>query len=172
MASAYWGYVYFTWGHTRVTDYDSDENMSFEFNDLGLSKIIKALSAENVHVKVGILGDGNGRSDGEKTNAEIGAIHEFNGRSFLRMPLIEHLNNELLDKGAFDEETLKAIVKEGSLVPWMKKAGVIAENVIQKAFDTGGYGKWRPSNMKYKKTKMTLIETRQLRKAITSKVEG
>lgn len=154
-----------------MSDYDNDENSSFEFKDLGLKKIAEALGQTEAHIKIGILGDGKPRNDGEKTNAEIGAIHEFNGRSFLRMPIIDHLQVPLLDAGAFDEETLKQIKKDGSLAPWLKKVAVVAENVIQKAFETGGYGKWKPSIMKYKKTKMTLIETRQLRKSITSKVE-
>lgn len=61
-----------------------------ELDTKNLDKFIKALSKRISNVKIGILG-GGARDDG-KTNAEIGAIHEFGTstmpqRSFLRVQI-------------------------------------------------------------------------------------
>lgn len=150
----------------------------------GLDKLLKALKAKPPIARVGIIGESkNERSakEGSKkeppTNSEIGAAHEYGSpkhnlpqRSFLRVPLIDHLGSEMNKKGALGEEELKEVIKSGSIIPWMKKIAVLAEEIIQKAFDTGGFGKWPASNMKRKKVKKTLIETTQLRDSITSEV--
>jgi phage gpG-like protein len=111
------------------------------------------------------------------TNAAIGAIHEFGvpgkmpQRSFLRMPITEQLQKELESHGAFGPEELKKVVKEGSTVPWLHRIAVVAEKIVGDAFATGGFGKWRPSDMKYKTVHQTLVETQQLRNSITSEVK-
>ena len=130
-------------------------------------------------VVVGVLAGKNPRTDAEKkstqTNAEIGAAHEFGTsktprRSFLRMPISENLEKFLQSAGAFDKKTIEKVVKSGSLIEWMKQVGVTAEKVVQTAFATGGFGQWKPSNMKNKKIHLTLVESTQLRNSITSEV--
>lgn len=146
-------------------------------NDRKLRDFVKALKNTKVVVQVGILGDKNNRGgNGNKTNAEIGMKHEFGlegmpVRSFLRMPLNEQLKADLEDAGAFEADVLKEVIRSGSVGAWLKKIGVVAEAVILKAFDSGGFGKWVPSNMKNKKNKQTLVETQQLRNSITSAVK-
>lgn len=110
------------------------------------------------------------------TNATVGAAHEFGTtklpqRSFLRVPLTENLQGALETSGAFDKTALNEVVRTGSLDPWIKKAGVVAESVVLGAFDTGGYGKWPPSDMTKKENHQTLVETQQLRNAITHEVK-
>lgn len=142
----------------------------------GLEKLLKALkNSKPPKVKIGILGAKANRSGSELTNADIGAMHEFGTtslpqRSFLRVPLADNLKKEMMGSGAFDKSTLIEVIKSGSFIPWLKKVAIMAEGIVADAFDSGGFGKWRPSNMKGKKNEQTLVETQQLRNSITSEI--
>lgn len=114
--------------------------------------------------------------NGVRNNAEIGAKHEFGEdgmpqRSFLRVPLIDHLNKYIESSGLFSKQVLQQVIAERSIRAWVQNIGLVAETVIGEAFDSGGFGKWKPSNMKYKKVHQTLVETQQLRNSITSEVK-
>lgn len=144
-----------------------------EFNIKGLEKIIKALKTDP-RARVGVLGNKAARasSDGSENNATIGARHEYGTaklkqRSFLRMPISRELNKEMERSGLLDKTTLSEVVKEGTLVPWMRKVAILAEACVLRAFDTGGFGLWPPSDMTRKKNHQTLVETQQLRNSIT-----
>lgn len=146
----------------------------FEFNDLGLGELEKVIKEiNNLKIKVGILGSKDNR-EGDGSNASIGKIHEFGigmpTRSFLRMPLIEKMQNAVDESGALSRDALREILKKDGAIAWAKKIGILAEAVISDAFSTGGFGKWEKSNMKYKKVHMTLVETQQLRNSIVSEV--
>lgn len=151
-------------------------NIVIEINTKGLDKIIRALKGKLPEARVGILGNKAARpSGGPQNNAEVGAQHEFGDshlpvRSFLRMPIMDNLQKYLERSNAFDKDTLKKVVNSGSITEWMKKIAVVSESIISDAFATGGFGKWRPSNMENKKNKQTLVETQQLRNSITSEV--
>ena len=155
----------------------SDDGTTLEVK--GLEGLLKALKARIPLARVGILAGktvrGGGKSK-EPNNAQIGAIHEFGGgnspqRSFLRVPISEQLHVRLKKSGALTEAVLKDVVRSGTVIPWLKKVAVMAEGIVADAFDTGGFGKWLPSNMKYKKNHQTLVETQQLRNSITSEVK-
>jgi hypothetical protein len=146
----------------------------------GLDRLIRALKAKSPTARVGILGSKAARKSEDLksplNNAEIGALYEFNdgskpGGSFLRVPISEHLEKEMERSGALDESTFKQVIAEGSVIPWMKKIAVLAEGIVAKAFDTGGFGKWKPSDMTRKTNHQTLVETQQLRNSITSEVK-
>ncbi len=117
------------------------------------------------------------RNPSEITNAEIGLKHEKGSiseniprRSFLEMPLIEKGNALLRIKdylwaqfstGKRDYQTI------------YKQLGIMAEVIIQKAFATRGFGKWRPNSPRTvaeKGSDAPLIDTAQLRRSITSRV--
>jgi hypothetical protein len=126
-------------------------------------------------VKVGILGDGVIRSTGGPSNTQIGMKHEFGTtelpqRSFLRMPLIEKLDFALSRAGFFSENTAEEVIKTKSVGKFFQKIGFTAVAVVLDAFNTGGFGQWKPSNMKRKKVRQTLVETQQLRNSISSAV--
>lgn len=149
--------------------------MSDDLDTKGLDNLIKALGEEQPIGRIGVLGNGNQRKD-ENSNAEIGAKHEFGDdklpiRSWLRMPLIDKMQDALDSSGAFDKEASRQVVQEKSVTPWLKKVMIVAEGVVLDAFATGGFGKWKPSNMKYKKNHQTLVETQQLRNSVTSEVK-
>lgn len=151
-------------------------------NTKGIEHLGKVLG-ERYSIKVGIMGtkarqEHNGTT---LTNAEIGTIHEFGSakreiprRSFLREPLIERLANYLVSKKAFSKQAVDEAIKEGTLLELAKKVGVVAEEVIQEAFATRGFGKWKankPSTIARKGSDSPLIDTGQLRRSITSKVD-
>lgn len=155
----------------------SDE--AYTLDTRGLDQLIKALKKATTLGRIGVLGPKTVRSAVDNkdglTNAQIGAFAEFGTskapqRSFLRIPLMTEFQKELSKSGAFDKEALKAVIAAASFTPWLKKAAIVAEGVVLGAFDSGGYGKWQPSNMQYKSNHNTLIETQQLRNSITSEV--
>jgi phage gpG-like protein len=152
---------------------------TIELKTTGLDKLITALKGEPVVVKVGILGQKNVRSaksnGGSTSNAVIGAAHEFGTsnlpqRSFLRQPISEQLPKKLEEAGALDKDVLATILRTGSFKNWIEKIAIMAVSVVQEAFDTQGFGKWKRSNMSVKSTKQTLVETGQLRDSITYEV--
>ncbi len=152
-----------------------DSENKVVLNDKRLKALIEAFSGKTPVARVGIFGDGKPRAKGFATNAEIGALHEFGGkntekRSWLRIPLNDHLKAFLEKAGLFDKSALDRVIKSGSLVPWVQKIAVSALDVVLEGFATGGFGKWKPSNMARKKVHMTLVETQQLRNSVIQDV--
>lgn len=146
----------------------------------GLDKLIKALGGPVPKAKIGVLGGNSVRTseDGKAgpTNAEIGAAHEYGTevlpqRSFLRIPISDNLAKNMKSAGLLDKETLKQVIKEGSVAPWLKLVAAEAVGIVLEAFDSGGFGKWPPSDMTKKKNYQTLVETQQLRNSIIYEVE-
>jgi phage gpG-like protein len=147
---------------------------SYEYKDNGLAKLIRMLKGKMPMAKVGVLAGNNARND-ENTNATIGAKHEFGldgmpVRSFLRMPVMMKINSKLKEANFFKGRWIKEVIEDGSFVKVVQKIGVVGENCVQDAFDSGGFGQWKVSDMRYKTNHQTLVETTQLRKSITSEV--
>lgn len=140
-----------------------------------LENLLKALKRTPA-IHIGVLGGKNARDDG-KSNAMIGACHEHGTsttpmRSFLRIPLADNLERRMKRAGALDKDVLLKIVNTGTLRPWIEKVAILAEGIVLEAFDTGGFGKWPPSDFSRKKNHQTLVETQQLRNSISSEVIG
>jgi len=158
--------------------------MEFEPDEInldGLEKFAKAVKALTPpYIKVGVLGDKANRTDGganSPTNAEIGAAHEFGSpkkglpvRSFLRMPLTDVLPKRIEDTDLFSDKQLEEVAKTGTLRPWLDVISKLAKAVVIDAFHEQGWGKWKKSDMTYKKNHMTLTETGQLRDSVDTKV--
>lgn len=150
-----------------------DSQVSGDFSRL--NKLAKAL-AKNFYVDVGILG-GDTTEEGI-TLAGIGAVHEFGSidqnipeRSFIRMP-IEKMSGEI--EKAIDPHIQKKLA-DGDVKGIFKLMGLSAEEQIQKAFESGGFGLWPDIQDKTKERKGSsgiLIDTGELRKAVTSRVGG
>ncbi|MBO7735905.1 MAG: hypothetical protein J6S67_25270 [Methanobrevibacter sp.] len=160
----------------------ADVNKSIRVNVKGLQQILRALGDKYV-IRVGIMGSKSTRKNGKSglTNAEIGFINEFGAqtknippRSFLGMPLRLYLSDFLKGKKAFSKKAVEQAVKDGKLLQLAKLAGATAEEVIQKAFETSGFGQWQ-GNSEYtkrkKKSDKPLIDTGELRRSITSEVK-
>lgn len=156
-----------------------------KLNVMGLDKLLKALKQSKPPVaRVGLLGSKgsaiHGAKAGAPTNAEIGAAHEFGSiarglpmRSFLRVPIADNLQKRMESSGALDKDVLAQVIKLGDLKPWLEKVAVLAEGISLEAFDTGGFGKWPPWRTKgyTNNTGQILVDTTQLRSAITSEVK-
>jgi hypothetical protein len=122
-----------------------------------------------------------GKTESHMTNAEIGLLMErgrlseprIPARSFLEMPLVL-MSHKLLE----DKREIWSVFKGGPetrsrLKSAYVKLGQVAENLIQDAFETGGFGLWdpdRPSTIAKKHSSRPLINTAQLRRSISSDV--
>lgn len=163
------------------------KNGQIKMDFTGLDKISYMLKSKYA-VKVGILGKTNTHSNLKNnkrevaTNADIGFLQEFGSysgkipaRSFLRMPIKEKLaenveKSEKLSKQAFEDSC-----KEGKLLKFFKLLGIMCEKCVLDAFATRGFAKWKPnapSTIAHKKSDSPLIDTGELRKAVTSEVIG
>lgn len=146
-----------------------------ELNHKGLDRLIKAFSGDMPVAQVGILGNNSARKDGG-SNVEIGAKHELGldgmpQRSWLRVPLMDHLLQFMEKGGAFTDDVLKAVIAEGSIVAWTRKVGITAEAVVAEGFATGGFGKWAAWRGGYKsRTGNILVDSQQLRNSVSSRV--
>lgn len=117
---------------------------------------------------------GQGQSD--LTNADIGLRHEkgvksehLPRRSWLVTPLEDKLPEYFQ---ALGDKAIELIVLKKSLKAY-EELSVICEQIIQKGFETGGYGKWKPLakfTIEQKGSSRILIDTGQLKKSITSTV--
>lgn len=143
----------------------------------GLDKLLKNVSTKLV-AKVGIFGDKNQRDEGEATNADIGAVHEFGSfskgiprRSFLKDPMT-HKRKELLKKA---KEIIDAnIDKENGDEKIFELIGIYGESIVQEAFESGGFGMWEAISQETidrKGSSQILIDSSQLRRAIISKTD-
>ena len=175
---------------------NSAGKVSFDIGELkALARSIKA--SKNLRVRVGLFPDKATRApetpeealfravmrqhgaepEGAISNPALGAIHEFGSkkrnipaRSWLRMPILLYLRPAVEGRGrAF----WKSVVSTKGLRPALKKLGIVAENVIQNAFESGGFGHWqalKPATIKAKGSTSILIDSAQFRKAVASKV--
>ena len=149
----------------------------------GLDQLLKALKQKAPVARIGVLADKSSRTSDQKkggpSNAEIGAAHEYGAparglpqRSFLRVPISDELQKRMAKDGALTENEFKQVIKQGSVVPWLKKISVLAEGIVKEAFATRGFGKWSPWKGNYEsKTGDVLVDTTQLRDSITSEVK-
>lgn len=144
----------------------------------GLEQILKALKAKPPVARIGILGGGARFGQKATTNAEVGAAHEFGTsklpqRSFLRVPISENLQKRMEATQALDKDTLKEVIQSGSVLGWITKVAIIAENIVLDAFDSNGFGKWPSWKSGYtNNTGQILVDTQQLRNSITYDVTG
>lgn len=143
----------------------------------GLDKI-RANVPSNMAARVGVLGSHAARTDDSgTTNAEIGIIHEFGSvsknippRSFLRMPIETHIGAiaTFMGQPAMVEKVLSGKAKEA-----FELMGIKAEEFVQQAFSTSGFGQWKPNaplTIAIKGSSKPLIDTSQLRRSISSEV--
>lgn len=157
----------------------------------GLKDLASALS-ETGKVQVGIFGSKSSRGESgalkkgggharskaasSQTNAELGAIHELGSvsrhippRSFLRMPIMLHAKEIMKDASA----EVPNLWQTGGMTAFLKRVGHAAENVVQQAFASRGFGNWTPlkqATIDRKGSDAPLIDTAQLRRSVASRV--
>lgn len=169
-------------------------NASVTSDMTGLNNLLAGID-EHFIVRVGILGNkanskhrhetgelkksgGHkiGEKESEETNADIGLKMEkgskaerIPARSWLKTPLEDHLPEFFTKLG---NEVIYRMVRTQSLKAY-QDLGVICEQIIQKGFKSGGYGKWKALSRKtveLKGSSQILIDTGQLRKSVTSQI--
>lgn len=144
-------------GRNRVVQHPSETSVAFK-------KRVKAFLKSD-------------KSQGDApTNADIGLAHE-KGVKTKNLPRRSWLEEPLQDKLRLHMQKLGEQAIEKMLNSQYEQAyaelGVIAEIIIQKGFETGGYGKWpklKQSTIAAKGSSAILIDTAQLRRSITSEV--
>lgn len=132
-----------------------------------------------VKVQVGLFADTAGRiadSDRIQDNPSLGYAHEFGSvgggypeRSWLRMPLMTRLGPAMQAMGT----SWLYIMRTRGVRRMLGVLGALAEDTIQEAFATGGFGLWKPlarSTIQRKGSSAILIESAQMRKAVGSRV--
>lgn len=140
-----------------------------------LDKLVANLGKSHF-VDVGILGDNAGKTEGGgATVAMIGAVAEFGTidghvpmRSIIRMPLQTH--QAQIQKAV--EPRMQKHLETGDVKGIFVDIGIAAEGVIQDAFDTHGFGTWKPnaeSTIEQKGSDSPNIDKGLLRKSISSK---
>lgn len=145
----------------------------------GLKELQKALN-EKLEVRVGVLSSTNSREDNEgATNAELAMVHEFGSftnnippRSFLRMP-IEQKADKIKEFIKSNQKDIEQGLSEGDIVKMFEDLGIASEAVVKEAFETAGYGQWKPNKpetVKAKGSASPLIDSSQLRESIINKV--
>ena len=71
-------------------------------------------------------------------------------------------------------EKSKELIAEGDTKTLLARLGLFAETLVQRAFETSGFGQWpalQSSTVKAKGSSAPLIDTGQLRRSISSEVE-
>jgi phage gpG-like protein len=142
------------------------------------NKFIKGLETK-ARVRIGLFGDKSAREAGAATNPEIGAVHELGSvtrnippRSFLRVPILLNASRIIAKVKA----SSAVLLIQGNIKMLMARLGIACENEVQEAFDTSGHGTWPPLKDPTRRGKnpagdaRPLIDTRQLRAAVASKV--
>lgn len=173
------------------------EQSGMKFSDM--RKTMKAIGAKAAKVGVlasTAARDNSHLTDNstgkEMTNADVGFENEFGSatayrqtsavtgktlqgtgvpeRSFLRVPLLEHLTDreDMIGKGV-----MSSVTGEDTPAGAAEVLGLAGVQTVQEAFGTGGYGVWPsngPATLAWKGHDRPLIDTGQLENSITSEV--
>jgi len=165
------------------------KSMSINLDTTPMHRLsVSAEQAASAYIKVGVLGDYADRTPGQtgtkRTNAaggkeainnpSLGAIHEFGSltrgippRSFLRMPLISRLSDEINKES---QETWEQYFVNFGFIDLLRAIGEASLAVIKDAFKTGGFGRWaklRPYTIRRKGNDRILIDSGQLERSVT-----
>ena len=133
-----------------------------KYDDSGLKDLTTALKKE-YFVRVGIIGSKALKvehKNSKLTNAELGTIHEFGGKSKHgkdQPPRRSFLEDSLKFKLDLSAEKLKFLKKslfknlfeKGAPQQFLEELGSVCLQIIGTAFATNGFGMWKPLSMRY-----------------------
>lgn len=159
------------------------EQTKIRYNLEGLEDLQRQVGKQYV-TRVGVLAPKMARTPSpghpKQTydNAEIGAVHEFGSisrkipaRSFLRWPLA--FKGDELTKRVGGSLAVKDAVEKMDIKRVFALIGIFAEQIVDEAFQTGGWGQWpanKPETIARKGSDKPLIDEGQLRRSIMSDV--
>lgn len=147
--------------------------------DLSGLKKLRAMmgSVDSMHAEVGLFADNASRVADQNRiahNPSLGFVHEFGSakekipeRSWLRMPVLTQVAPALSKIDWF------GIIKARGVKRALGFMGLMAEETIQEAFATRGWGQWLPlkkRTIQRKGSSAVLIESAQMRQAVASRV--
>ena len=151
---------------------------SLQYDLSDLRRFARTLG-QGYHVKVGIMGDRSARKQAGPSNADVGLAMEYGvpekhvpPRSFLRMPVWLRSSQILTTVG---QNAMMWLLK-GNKKQILVELGIACETAIGAAFESWGFGFWQALSPKTIKRKIQqnpqpLVNTSQLRRAISSVVE-
>lgn len=133
-----------------------------KYDDSGLKDLTRTLKKE-YFLRVGIIGSKATKvehKNSDLTNAELGTIHEFGGKSKYgkdQPPRRSFLEDSLKFKLKLDDEKLKFLKKslfknlfqKGAPQQFLEELGSVCLQIIGTAFATNGFGMWKPLSMRY-----------------------
>ncbi len=141
--------------------------------DRGYRELMKRLKAAKLSLTVGVHQTEGAEPHGELTVADIATIHEFGlgnvpERSFLRAWADENVEEIKKDLGG-----IGIAVVEGKLTAeqGLERFGVLAVGQIQKRIVAGIEPPLAPATIKRKGSSTPLVDTGQLKSAITYEVK-
>jgi hypothetical protein len=136
----------------------------------------------NMRKKLGYTGAAYQRppegGDAVLTNPELAAKHEYGvgvpRRSMLRMPFHLHGDKVLKEAQADARVQLAQLQRNprGTAKKLLDRVGIAGENLVQEAFDTRGFGSWKPNaplTVELKGSDAPLIDSAQMRHAVDSR---
>lgn len=154
-------------------------NMKLDVKLKGLEQFSKKIKeATKYETRIGFLGSEKASRENEGIkNPDLAALHHFGSitkKIPSRSPFIGfYIKEETNELNNVFANALKQNLKNPDVEKVFSKAGIVGENIIDSAFETGGFGRWQkisPKTAKKKGNDKILIETDQLHKSRVSKV--
>lgn len=138
-----------------------------------LNDLIKSLK-DDYFVRVGIIGSkAKKEHEGNLTNAELGAFHEFGTkklpqRSFLEMPLKEKLKYDDNEWRKIKKSAFKNIFIKKKPQVFFSEIGSECLQIIEDAFATNGFGSWQAWSDAYLKRRLKQVKSKSKRQIFWS----
>ena len=126
-----------------------------KFNLDGMDELIKSLN-DGYFIRVGIIGSKATATHDQKsgkTTAQIGSYHEFGSekvkghpprRSFLEDSLKFKIDFNTQQMQAIKKDMFKYVFEEKNPKKFLASLGAECLRAIKEAFETNGFGKWKP----------------------------
>lgn len=134
-----------------------------------MDELIKVLNEDYI-LRIGILGSKAKAKHGDSnlTNAELGTFHEFGTSRMARRSFLEDSLNEKLQFNTEDMKNIRKSVWKNVFVKkkpreFLKDLGAKALDVIESAFATNGFGKWKPWTPAYERRRVNAIKGKRKR---------
>lgn len=128
---------------------------NIKFNLDGMDELIKSLN-DGYFLRVGIIGSkatATHDNKSNKTTAEIGTYHEFGSqkvkdhpprRSFLEDSLKFKIDFNTQQMQAIKKDLFKYVFQDKTPKKFLASLGAECLRAIKQAFETNGFGKWKP----------------------------
>lgn len=133
----------------------TQQDNKVKFNLDGMDELIKSLN-DGYFLRVGIIGSkatATHDNKSNKTTAEIGSYHEFGSqkvkdhpprRSFLEDSLKFKIDFNTQQMQAIKKDLFKYVFQDKTPKKFLASLGGECLRAIKQAFETNGFGKWRP----------------------------